>query len=105
MIGAIEALNARATLQSQNDKALLFAKERGLAMVAGSDAHHASEIGAAYVEFSGVKLLDADAIANAKRRLCGGRSSPFVRLHSRLASMRKRFGWHGKVCGQTFSAL
>lgn len=96
MMGAIEALNARATLQSQNSAAELFARERGLPMLAGSDAHHPSEIGAAHVEFSGVKRLGANELARSSRRLCGGLSSPLVRLHTRYAALRKKFHWRRK---------
>jgi predicted metal-dependent phosphoesterase TrpH len=91
-IGAIEALNARSSIESQDRAAEKFALEAGKAMLAGSDAHHPSEIGAAFAEFYGVRRLDPRFLLFAKRKLCGGRSSPLVRLHSTYATMRKKTG-------------
>jgi predicted metal-dependent phosphoesterase TrpH len=88
-IDAIEAFNARVSLASQNRDALLFSMEREKPTFAGSDAHHASEVGAAYVEFSGVKRLDAKNILGAPRKIGGARSSRLVHLYSRYAVARK----------------
>ena len=46
----IEAFNARSQSKKGNQKALNFAKKNGLLGTAGSDAHHSSEIGDAYLE-------------------------------------------------------
>lgn len=89
-IGAIEAMNARTALASQNRQALLFASERGKPVLASSDAHHPSEVGACFTEFSGVKRLTAESLLSSERKLAGKPSSPLVRLYSRYAAMRKR---------------
>jgi predicted metal-dependent phosphoesterase TrpH len=89
-IDAIEAFNARVPLASQNHEALRFAIERQKPQLCGSDAHHPSEVGAAYAEFSGVKRLDAKSLLFAERKIVGRRSSPLVRFYSRYASASKR---------------
>ena len=91
-IDAIEALNARATFASINDSALRFAQERGKPVLAGSDAHHPSEVGAVFVEFEGVRRLDAKNILAAKRELRGNISSPLVHAYSRWAMLSNRLG-------------
>jgi len=47
-IDAIEAFNSRCFLGSFNRKALLFAKENGIPVIAGSDSHFDYEIGSGY---------------------------------------------------------
>ena len=89
-IGAIEVFNARVPLASQNARAMGFALKNRKALLAGSDAHHPSEVGAAYVEFYGVSSLDAHALMHAQRKLGGKSSSPFVRFYSRYAVLRKK---------------
>ena len=89
-INAIEAFNARVSRKSQNTRALEFAAANGKAMLAGSDAHHVSEIGAAYAEFQGIKKLDAMALVSAPRRLCGKVSPAYVHLFSRYAALVKK---------------
>jgi len=49
-IDAVEVLNAKVSLDHLNRRAADFAAEHGLLAGAGSDAHVASAIGAAYVE-------------------------------------------------------
>ncbi|MFA6907482.1 MAG: PHP domain-containing protein [Candidatus Micrarchaeia archaeon] len=89
-IDAIEVFNARVPLASQNARAMGFALKNKKALLAGSDAHHPSEVGAAYVEFYGVASLDAHALLRAQRKIGGKSSSPFVRFHSRYAALRKK---------------
>ena len=48
---AIEVFNAAVTSRSYNDKALAYAKGRGLKMIAASDAHHCSAVGASTTVF------------------------------------------------------
>ncbi|MFA6214785.1 MAG: PHP domain-containing protein [Candidatus Micrarchaeia archaeon] len=92
-IDAIEVFNARVPLASQNAKAMKFALAGRKAILAGSDAHHPSEVGAAYVEFYWVGRLDAGALLHA-RRIIGGASSPqFVRFYTRYAVLRKKLSW------------
>ena len=50
-IDALEVFNAAVTMKRYNQKALEYAQKRGLGMLAGSDAHHASAIGTAYTRF------------------------------------------------------
>jgi len=94
MIDAVEVFNARVPLASQNARAMAFALKNRKAFLAGSDAHHPSEVGAAYVEFYGVDALDADALLHAHRKIGGKSSSPFVRFYSRYAVLRKKL-WRG----------
>lgn len=93
-IGAIEVFNARVPLASMNASAMKFALSQGKALLAGSDAHHPSEVGEAYVEFEleEGERLDAKALLRAKRKIGGRRASPLVRFHSRYAIARKRLG-------------
>ena len=89
-IGAIEAFNARASLPSHNAAALSFAKIHGKAILAGSDAHHPSEIGAAFVEFGGIKKLDAHSLLFAPRSIDGSLSPAYVHAFSRYAFLKKK---------------
>lgn len=50
LLDAVEAFNAKVALTSLNERAAVFARQRGLLAGAGSDAHEPSAIGAAYVE-------------------------------------------------------
>lgn len=89
-IGCIEAFNARVPLSSMNAGAMKFALAHRKAILAGSDAHHPSEIGGAYVEFAGVEKLDAASLLRARRVIGGSRASPLVRFYSRYAILRKK---------------
>jgi predicted metal-dependent phosphoesterase TrpH len=92
-IGAVEAFNARVPLAAHNQKALEFSNKAKKAVLAGSDAHHESEIGAAFAEFEGITALDAKSLLSAKRSLRGRISSPLVKFYSRYAALnRKLFG-------------
>ncbi|MEI8311037.1 MAG: PHP domain-containing protein [Verrucomicrobiota bacterium] len=50
-IVVLEVFNAAVTSRSYNDKALAYAKGRGLKMTAASDAHHSSAVGASTTAF------------------------------------------------------
>ena len=50
LVDGIEILNGKTSLRSLNDKASAYAAKHDLAMGAGSDAHVAEAIGAAYLE-------------------------------------------------------
>lgn len=67
-IDAVEALNAKVSLQHLNRRAADFAAHHGLAAGAGSDAHVASAVGAAYVE-----MPDFDGPASFLQSLREGR--------------------------------
>ena len=49
-VDALEVFNARCLRSGLNDRALAFAKEKGMRMQAGSDAHSLVELGLATVE-------------------------------------------------------
>lgn len=89
-IDAVESFNARATLASQNESARAFALSENKALLAGSDAHHPSEIGRAFAEFRGIRRLDSRNLLSAERRICGSLSPPYVHLFSRWAAFRKK---------------
>lgn len=91
-INAIEAFNARVSMQSQNARAADFAHSHSKPVLAGSDAHHPSEVGAAYVEFRGIKKLDARSLLSAPRKLCGKVSPAYAHFFSRYAVFRKKAG-------------
>ena len=88
-IDAIEAFNARITVPSHNGKALAFAKQAAKPILAGSDAHHPSEVGTACVEFEGVKKLDAKSLLSAPRKILGNLSPKYVHGFSRYAVIHK----------------
>lgn len=90
-IDAIEGFNARATFAQVNDSAVRFATLHRKPVLAGSDAHHPSEVGGAYVEFEGISKLDKGNVLSAPRKLHGKLSPPFVHFYSRYAVLRKRF--------------
>jgi predicted metal-dependent phosphoesterase TrpH len=92
-IGCVEAFNARVILPEQNARAMKFALAHGKPILAGSDAHHPSEIGGAYVEFDGTTPLYAASLLNAPRKIGGKAASPMVRIHTRYAVLRKKL--HG----------
>ncbi|HET7770396.1 MAG TPA: PHP-associated domain-containing protein [Chloroflexota bacterium] len=94
LVDAIEGLNARTTLGSDNRAAQRFATERNLLITAGSDAHVAREAGTAYVEIQGALPEDARALSEQLRaaRLGGGLSAPMVHVYSKLATWRKKLG-------------
>ena len=92
-IRAVEAFNARVSVPAHNPRAEKFALSHGKALLAGRDAHHTSEIGAAFVEFEGVQELDAKSLLSAKRTLGGKLSPKYVHLFSRYAVLRKKLGW------------
>jgi predicted metal-dependent phosphoesterase TrpH len=50
-IRVLEGFNAAVTSRSYNEKATAYAKERGLVITAGSDAHHASAVGISHTRF------------------------------------------------------
>ena len=94
LVDAIEVLNARTTVPADNTRARVFARAHRLLMVAGSDAHTAREVGAAYVELDAPPSVEPAALLEQLRRgRTGGRLSlPLVHLDSKLARWRKRLG-------------
>ncbi|HEX2036070.1 MAG TPA: PHP domain-containing protein [Chloroflexota bacterium] len=93
-VDAIEAFNARTSLPADNQRALDYALQHGLPVVAGSDAHVPWEVGNAYLEVDAPPATDAQAmLAQLRSGRIGGRLSlPLVHLGSYLARWRKRLG-------------
>lgn len=90
LVDAIEIFNARCMKWGANQEALQFALEHNLPGTAGSDAHAAFELGAAWVELSKFENTDKlqEVISRGKIK---GRLSPFwVHFVSRYARMRKK---------------
>ena len=95
-ISAIEAFNSRATFPQVNESAVRFASLHKKPQLAGSDAHHPLEVGAAYAEFVRVHKLDKKNILSAPRKLHGKLSSPMVHFFSRYAVLRNRISGRKK---------
>ncbi len=90
-VDALEVLNARCVIRSDNTAALELAMEHGKLMTAGSDAHSTAEVGRCRVELPPFENNAAGfraALAQAKPI---GRTSPFLRhFVSTYAKWRKR---------------
>jgi predicted metal-dependent phosphoesterase TrpH len=89
MIDIIEVFNARAAKADDNERALQFAREHGLPMSGGSDAHTLIEIGRAYAEvepFSGPEEF-LQALKNGTVR--GELSNSLVHISSTWAKVVK----------------
>jgi predicted metal-dependent phosphoesterase TrpH len=89
MIDMIEVFNARVLLPKYNELAEKFAEENGKKKLAGSDAHHPSEIGRATVLFYDIKKLDKKSLLSAKRTIIGELSPAYVHLYSKIAVLKK----------------
>ena len=89
LIDAIEIFNARVISPRHNQLAQKFAAAHNLPGTAGSDGHHPSEIGRAYLMIP--DFNDAESLRTAIRSAsAGGRiSSPFVHLYSTRAKLIK----------------
>lgn len=94
LVDAIEARNARVTFASDNDRAVTFARDHGLAIVGGSDAHTRGEAGAAYATIDVPPATSADGLRAQlpAMRLGGGVSNPVVHLGSAAARWGRRLG-------------
>jgi predicted metal-dependent phosphoesterase TrpH len=92
-VDAIEVYNARTLTDRPNRKAQRAASEANLLQTAGSDAHAYSEVGTTVMRLSPFK--DPESMRHALRgaEIIARRSSPFVHLFSRYASLRKTLGW------------
>jgi predicted metal-dependent phosphoesterase TrpH len=85
-VDAIEGYNARSIFQTFNRQAVAFAEKHNLPIVAGSDAHHANEIGLAGI------ITDSKDIRDAIRRAdisIFGKTSPWLLLNHGRAQVRK----------------
>ena len=92
-IEVIEVFNAAVTSRSYNDKALAYAKARGLKMIAASDAHHSSAVGVSATAFE-MDELTLPALLAAIRK--GG--TPDGHYLSFREGVKKHFAnWFRKV--------
>jgi predicted metal-dependent phosphoesterase TrpH len=91
-IDILEVFNARATFAEDNAQALAFAREHGLPMSAGSDAHTLMEVGQAYVEIPPFETA-AESLA-ALRQAPGRRprTSALIHLSSKYPTVHKKLG-------------
>ena len=89
-IDCLETFNARVLLPADNHRAALLAAQHGLPATAGSDSHHISEVGRAYVELP--PFSDAGSFLESLRRgRVGGKlSGPLVHFLSTYAKLRRR---------------
>lgn len=97
-VDAVEVLNARNLMPSQNLRARALAEALGKAEVAGSDAHTPGELGAAYTIVRGARTPQEVYEGIRRRETCvqGSLSPPSVHLASFAASMMKRLRWRSK---------
>lgn len=90
---AIEVFNAAVTSKGYNDKALAYARSRGLSMTAGSDAHHSSAVGVSSTAFE-MDELTLPSLLDALRK--GG--APDGHYLSFREGAKKHFAnWFRKV--------
>ena len=95
-LAAIETFNP-ASSRGANAKARRYARERGLAAIAGSDAHHASAVGVCWTEFD-LDELSVSAIVAAITR---GAGTPHEAYLSKREALKKHFAnWFRKPRGR-----
>jgi predicted metal-dependent phosphoesterase TrpH len=84
LLDAVEVFNAKTSLPHLNDRAAAFARERGVAAGAGSDAHVPEALGAAYVEMPDFEG-PADFLAKLRLgRVVGHHADPHRAWRSRI---------------------
>jgi predicted metal-dependent phosphoesterase TrpH len=92
-LDCVEVFNARCLLPADNRRVAAWAAQLGLPGTAGSDAHHAIEIGRAYVEMppftDGDDFLEKLALGRVQGRL----SPLWVHFLSTWAKTRKRLSF------------
>jgi len=91
-VDAIEGFNARCFSAKANQRAVAFAREAGLPVVAGSDAHTAGEIGQAAVSLPSFHDTASLKAALAQAAVQGKISPWWVVLASRYAKITGRAG-------------
>lgn len=102
-VDGIECINARMCTPYGNQKAISFARRHGLVKIAGSDAHHWSEIGAAYVEACAQDIEEFRKLLRLGRvKIRGGLSPIYVhtfstlRKHNLLRPKMREKKWRGR---------
>ncbi len=88
-VDALEVLNARNTFGTDNRLARALAEQHHLLATAGSDAHHPSEIGRAYVEMPAFVDRDGFLASLAQGQVRGHLSPPYVHVASTYAKVAK----------------
>ncbi|MBN1220754.1 MAG: PHP domain-containing protein [Anaerolineae bacterium] len=91
-LDAIETFNARTIRAQDNKKARTFALTHNLPMTAGSDAHTAMEIGAAYVEIPPFDTADEFRAGLVHATIHGSLSPAWIHLFSTLNKLRGKLG-------------
>jgi predicted metal-dependent phosphoesterase TrpH len=89
MVDILEVFNARAARAEDNARAQAFAKEHGLPMSAGSDAHTLVEVGRAYVEVDPFETPEEFVEAVRGGTVGGVLSSTLIHLGSTWARVVK----------------
>ncbi len=88
-VDLLEVFNARTVFPSDNRRALDLAREQGLLVSAGSDAHTACEIGHAYVEMPLFNDKEEFLRGLAQGQIVGRLTSPLIHLASTWAKLIK----------------
>jgi predicted metal-dependent phosphoesterase TrpH len=91
-LDAIEAFNARALQAKYNERARAFATAHALPTTAGSDAHTAMEIGAAYLEMPGFCTAAEFRAGLSQARMYGQLTPAWIQLLSGFNTWRGRLG-------------
>ncbi len=89
-VDLLEAFNARTTFPNDNRRALDLAREWGLLVTAGSDAHTAREIGHAYLEMPAFNDKDEFLRSLAQGKIVGRLTIPLIHFASTWAKWIKR---------------
>ncbi|MCX6772838.1 MAG: PHP domain-containing protein [Candidatus Micrarchaeota archaeon] len=95
-IDCIETFNCRAMLKGMNEKAAAAAVRFNKPQLAGTDSHHPSELGGAYVEFSGISALTPSTLLTALRKIIGKVAPTHVKIFTRYAVLRNRLAGRKK---------
>ncbi|HEX2905503.1 MAG TPA: PHP domain-containing protein [Phototrophicaceae bacterium] len=100
LVDAIEVFNARCLYPEDNDRAIAFAQQHGLAGTVGSDAHTRVEYGRAVLQMPPFEGAQAFLAALREAQVKPGLSPFYVHLGSTLAKWSKKLGlrprqWEG----------
>jgi predicted metal-dependent phosphoesterase TrpH len=88
-VDVLEAFNARAIFPADNRRAEELARQRGLPVTAGSDAHAACEIGQAYMEMPPFNGKEEFMQSLVQGQIVGRLSAPWLHLSSTYAKLWK----------------
>ena len=91
-VDVIEVLNARALYSADNERAANWARQRGILVGAGSDAHSIHELGRAYVEIEPFRDQESFLASLSRGEIGGGLSSPHVHVYSTWAKIKRQGG-------------